>query len=258
MDVGDKEGRLVPIRFQVDPDFYDHPKSIGMSDSATALWVRAGSYSAAKLTDGFIAEHVVRTLSTAPAEAASELVERGLWRRTKGGFRFHQWAQRNLKKEDVENFREQNRNRQKKHREKTNAQVDTHIVTRDTHRDSRRDMSVSHTPVVSVSVSPSTSVRTNPQVVGRAPPQNDRREEINYNDLASRLHPLIGIIDAAYARRIAETALAGANGSIANPANYVLAAVAREPNRYRPTRTPPHVRDLCRHGLVGCQEPECM
>jgi hypothetical protein len=28
----------MPIRFQVDPDFYDHPKTIGMSDAATALW----------------------------------------------------------------------------------------------------------------------------------------------------------------------------------------------------------------------------
>jgi hypothetical protein len=106
-------------------------------------------------------------------------------------------------------------------------------------------------------VSPSTSVRTNPQVVGRGPPKDDRREQINYDDLASRLHPLIGVVDASYAERVADTALAGANGSIANPANYVLAAVAREPARYRPANTPPHVRDLCRHGLANCQEEEC-
>lgn len=78
----------MPIRFQVDPDFYDHPKTIGMSDSATALWVRAGSYSAAKLTDGFIAEHVLSTLTKSPEEASAELVARELWRRGRG-FRFH-------------------------------------------------------------------------------------------------------------------------------------------------------------------------
>ncbi len=68
----------MPVRFQVDPDFYDHPKAIGMSDSATALWVRAGSYSAAKLTDGFVAEAALILLSRCPDEAASELVARRL------------------------------------------------------------------------------------------------------------------------------------------------------------------------------------
>jgi hypothetical protein len=86
----------MPIRFQVDPDFYDHPKAIGMSDAATALWVRAGSYSAAKTTDGFVAESVLALLSQTPAEAARELVRRGLWSRVKGGYRFHQWEARNL------------------------------------------------------------------------------------------------------------------------------------------------------------------
>ena len=65
------------VRFQVDPDFYDHPKSIGLSDAATALWVRAGSYSAAKLLDGFIAEHVLSTLSRSPEEASAEPLRSG-------------------------------------------------------------------------------------------------------------------------------------------------------------------------------------
>lgn len=102
----------MPVRFQVDPDFYDHPKSIGMSDAATALWVRAGSYSAAKLTDGFIAEHVLSTLSrSTPEEAADELTRRGLWRRVKGGYRFHQWDQRNLTRKRVEGERAGDRTR---------------------------------------------------------------------------------------------------------------------------------------------------
>lgn len=78
----------MPVRFQVDPDFYDHPKTYGMSDAAVALWTRAGSYSAAKLTDGFIAEHVLALLSQTPQEAADELRRRGLWSRVKGGYRF--------------------------------------------------------------------------------------------------------------------------------------------------------------------------
>lgn len=251
----------MPIRFQVDPDFYDHPKTIGMSDSATALWVRAGAYSAAKLLDGFVPEDVLNLLSTVPAEAANELVGRGLWRRTKGGFRFHQWAQRNLTRDHVENFRAQERNRKRKQRQNAYTQVDDQIVPPGHPPGLHPGLPVGLRPdsdsVVSVSVSPSTSVRTNPQVVGRGPPKDDRREEINYDELASRLHSLLGVTTAAYAQRVADTALAGANGLIANPVNYVLAAVAREPARYRLTNTPPHVRDLCRHGLVNCHEEEC-
>lgn len=109
------------VRFQVDPDFYDHPKSIGMSDAAVALWTRAGSYSAAKLLDGFIAEHVLSTLSRSPDEASAELVARGLWRRVRGGFRFHQWDERNLTRARVEADRDYERTRKKRQREEARS-----------------------------------------------------------------------------------------------------------------------------------------
>lgn len=114
----------MPIRFQVDPDFYDHPKSIGMSDAATALWVRAGSYSAAKLLDGFIADHVLATLSRTPEAAADELVARGLWKRRKGGYQFHQYDERNLVKARVEADRDHDREKKRRSRSqaKTNPQ----------------------------------------------------------------------------------------------------------------------------------------
>jgi hypothetical protein len=44
---------------------------------------------------------------------ADELVERGLWRRTKGGWRFHQWGNRNLLKERVEADLKNDRERKK-------------------------------------------------------------------------------------------------------------------------------------------------
>ena len=101
----------MPIRFQVDADFYDHPKVLGLSDAAVALWTRAGSYSAAKLTNGFIAEHVLATLSKTPGEASEELRSRGLWKRSRGGYQFHQWEQRNLTKERVQADQEADRAR---------------------------------------------------------------------------------------------------------------------------------------------------
>lgn len=149
------------IRFQVDHDFYDHPKTIGMSDSATALWVRAGSYSAAKLSDGFVAEAALSLLSRCPEEAASELVERGLWRRVKGGFRFHQWDRRNLSRARVESDRASDR--QRKQRERQNArsngggQVNGQIVRPDSTPDSERSPPGVRGASVSVSVSESVS-----------------------------------------------------------------------------------------------------
>lgn len=155
----------MPVRFQVDGDFYDHPKSIGLSDAAVALWTRAGSYSAAKLTDGFIAEHVLVLLSRAPTEAAEELVARGLWKRTKGGYRFHQWEERgNLTKERVENERRSDRQRKRRARQlegqNTNVQVSAGIVQPESAPESNvtplgiRGLSVSLSESVSESSSP--------------------------------------------------------------------------------------------------------
>jgi hypothetical protein len=151
----------LPIRFQVDPDFYDHPKTIGMSDGATALWVRAGSYSAAKLTDGFIAEHVLSLLSRCPEEAANELVGRGLWKRVKGGYRFHQWSLRNLSRARVEAEKEADRlrKRQERHDARQNGkpQARPPIVRPDSGPDSDRTPEGIRPLSVSVSVSESVS-----------------------------------------------------------------------------------------------------
>jgi hypothetical protein len=107
----------MPIRFHVDPVFYDHPKVTGMSDSAFSLWVRAGSYSAAKLTNGFVSENVLAHTLRSSAEVADELVHRGLWRRRKGGYVFHQWERRNLTKERVEADRKVDAARKRRERE---------------------------------------------------------------------------------------------------------------------------------------------
>jgi len=151
----------VPIRFQVDPDFYDHPKAIGMSDAATALWVRAGSYSAAKLSDGFVADAALSLLSRCPEEASGELVTRGLWRRVKGGYRFHQWSLRNLTRVRVEADKTADRERKRKEREaarqKPKPQVNGQVVQPDSKPESDRSPPGIHPLSVSVSVSESVS-----------------------------------------------------------------------------------------------------
>jgi HNH endonuclease len=78
----------VPARFQVDTSFYDHPKVLGLSDGAIALWVRAGSYSASVGLDGSVPAVALRHLSDSPSLAA-ELVRHGLWHPVgAGGYKF--------------------------------------------------------------------------------------------------------------------------------------------------------------------------
>lgn len=111
----------MPVRFQVDPDFYDHPKVLSMSDAAFALWTRAGSYCVAKHTDGFVADDVLSLFSETQRAAAPELVQRRLWRRIRGGYQFHQYGERNLTRARVEADREYDRERKQRQRKQARA-----------------------------------------------------------------------------------------------------------------------------------------
>lgn len=162
----------MPIRFQVDPDFYDHPKTTGMSDAAFSLWVRAGSFSAAKTSDGFVSEDVLVYTLRSNVEVAEELVGRGLWRRRKGGFQFHQWHVRNLTRDRVEADREADRERKRKTRKQEKAQAPGTNVRPDTDRTpSGLPPESERNPAVSVSVSMSESVSGSGQPPERPSPR---------------------------------------------------------------------------------------
>lgn len=172
----------MPVRFQVDPDFYDHPKTLGMSDAAVSLWVRAGSYSVAKSTDGFVSDDVLVHALRSTVEVAEELVQRGMWRRRKGGFQFHQWEARNLTKDRIEADRHADRERKRMSRqsghENVNNQVNMHIVRPDTERTPNGIPAESgRIPGSSVSVSVSESVSHPPR-----PPKGGRRQAYDYGD----------------------------------------------------------------------------
>jgi len=81
--------------FKVDDGFWSHPKVIELPPSAIALWVRAGSYCAQHLTDGFVSATVVRILGHETADADA-LVDAGLWDGKPDGktfgFEFHDWS----------------------------------------------------------------------------------------------------------------------------------------------------------------------
>lgn len=77
--------------FKVDDSFHSHPKVLATSPAALGLWVVAGAWSSANLTEGFVPDHALPRLLPDSAPLARELVSNGLWRRERGGYRFHDW-----------------------------------------------------------------------------------------------------------------------------------------------------------------------
>jgi hypothetical protein len=75
--------------FKVDDSLATHHKVVAAGNSAMGLWVRAGSWCAQQLTDGFIPASTVGILGT--ATQARRLVTVGLWIKVDGGYRFHEW-----------------------------------------------------------------------------------------------------------------------------------------------------------------------
>lgn len=91
--------------FKVDDTLAFHRKTVAAGVSALGLWVRAGSWCAQTLTDGFVPEHMVPALADGDAGLAGRLVEAGLWRRVKGGYAFHEWADYQPSRQSIENRR---------------------------------------------------------------------------------------------------------------------------------------------------------
>lgn len=91
--------------FKVDDTLAFHHKVVAAGVSAMGLWVRAGSWCAQTLTDGFVPEHMVPALADGDAGLAERLVEAKLWRRVKGGYAFHQWAERQPSRQSIEDRR---------------------------------------------------------------------------------------------------------------------------------------------------------
>lgn len=91
--------------FKVDDGLWGHPKFDAISDEATSLWVRAGSWSCRYLTDGFIQLRTVMRLGKEKRHA-DELVAAGLWSECGDGYAFHDWTHYQESKGDVEARRE--------------------------------------------------------------------------------------------------------------------------------------------------------
>jgi hypothetical protein len=83
---------------KVDDRFYDHPKTVAVGTMGAGLFVLALSYTANKLTDGFIPTAMIRRLVADvddPVALADSLVEAGLFERVDGGYLIHDYLDYN-------------------------------------------------------------------------------------------------------------------------------------------------------------------
>lgn len=92
--------------FKVDDSFFSNPKTAMLSDGATALWLRSGSWSAQQLTDGFIPARMV-PMFRGSDDSVRELCEVGLWERDdeRDGYWFHDWSDYQPDGEEVDALR---------------------------------------------------------------------------------------------------------------------------------------------------------
>jgi hypothetical protein len=130
--------------FKIDDALHSHPKWLAASPAARALWVTAGSWCAAHLTDGHIPRHALPTFA-ATTDDATELVHVGLWDELPTGWRFHDWADFQPSAEAVTAERAASRERQRRFRESRRA--------------SRRDNTSDETENATTSTNPNPSRR---------------------------------------------------------------------------------------------------
>lgn len=104
------------VWFRVDDTLAFHAKVVAAGNAAMGLWVRAGSWAAQQLTDGFVPAHMATALGTRPQ--AKALVNAGLWTEVEGGFQFHQWSDegRQPTREKVESDRVREREKKRSQR----------------------------------------------------------------------------------------------------------------------------------------------
>jgi hypothetical protein len=92
----------VPVTwFKVDDSFHAHPKVLATPPGALGLWVVAGAWSSANLTEGFVPDRALPRLLPGSAELADDLVTAGLWRKVRGGYRFHDWTDYNPTRQEA-------------------------------------------------------------------------------------------------------------------------------------------------------------
>jgi hypothetical protein len=82
-------------------DFHAHPKVLAVGNVGAGLFVRSVAYAAHYLTDGFIPAASARMLAGPDQAVIDELVAAGLWHPCPGGYRIHDYLERNPPRDEV-------------------------------------------------------------------------------------------------------------------------------------------------------------
>ncbi|WP_201521697.1 hypothetical protein [Gulosibacter hominis] len=78
--------------FKVDDQLAMHIKTIQAGNAAIGVWVRAGAWASANLTDGFVPVSMQSVLGASDADIEA-LVRVGFWHEVEGGWQFHDWGE---------------------------------------------------------------------------------------------------------------------------------------------------------------------
>ena len=104
---------------RIDDNFADHPKVIGLSDSAFRLFITGLCYANRQLTDGVIPYQMVSNwVGDDPFKPSDELEDQNLWERVDKGFTIRSYTEYQPTREKVHSKRDQSRERLKRFRDK--------------------------------------------------------------------------------------------------------------------------------------------
>lgn len=112
---------------RLDDNFPDHPKVITLSDKAFRTYISGLCYASRYLTDGYLAEPVVKRLDG--VLSAVELEGMGLWQKAENGWQIASYSEYQTSKEQVEAAKAKNRERVAKWRKKTQEETEVNDIT---------------------------------------------------------------------------------------------------------------------------------
>ncbi|TDD77722.1 hypothetical protein [Actinomadura rubrisoli] len=252
--------------FKVDDSFYDHPKVFDLPDSAVALWTRAGCWSARNLTDGVVPARLPARLCDDHEAAVRALVDSGLWERTRGGYRFHDWDQYQPSKDEVTAERGKKSiggrigNHRRWHVDRGKFDPECVHCQREHVSDKRSDSdrtvreggeSEANRPVPTRpdpsrrdggSVGESSSASRRPRENDDDPKTTTTREQTIDRLIVDVLADITGrTVDSGHAAKVRGQLLDGRQ--VANPMAYVAKALRERPTDFLPAQAPPAIRD---------------
>jgi hypothetical protein len=173
--------------FKVDDTFAFHQKCVAAGNPAIGLWVRAGSWCASQLNDGFVPDHMIGSLGT--KGQAKRLTDVSLWVREDGGYRFHQWNEdgRQPTREEVESKRQEWRDKKRQQRRNTAGQYESSpaVSLGDTPGDSRESPAVPSRPVPSRPLTTSVQGGSDVSRADGEPPRCSQHKGMRREDVPS-------------------------------------------------------------------------